>query len=151
MINVSFSFKDLLVSQSPCNVDFESEDLGRKLLEMGCDAPIKSLFVMDGLIEHGPDPGQAPVHCGRSFLLGGPGLYKYPVRREQDLGDQGRAGPCSEDTGGPGHWHRCPSVENVSKNWGDAYANFVILQSFGRLAGLLSSLQKKFYDIFLRL
>jgi len=49
--NVSFSFKDLLVSQSPCNVDFESEDLGRKLLEMGCDASIKSLFVM-GVIEH---------------------------------------------------------------------------------------------------
>jgi len=42
----------LLVSQSPCNVDFESEDLGRKLLEMGYDAFKKSLFVMEGLIEH---------------------------------------------------------------------------------------------------
>ena len=52
MINVGFSFKDLLVSQSPCNVDFESEDPGRKLLEIGYGASIKSLFVMYGLIEH---------------------------------------------------------------------------------------------------
>ena len=42
----------MLVGQSPGNVDFESEDLGQKLLEIGYDESIKSLFVTDGLIEH---------------------------------------------------------------------------------------------------